>query len=400
MSVLSSHHPCLLDFKNARPSNEAAQGDTLQWLARMHTEAERAKTAAAATEFDAESFQDRMRKLFNRVGCSPERIGRRGYEIAEGAHSDWAGIKIYDVAENPDGAGSQERTELYARAAGAAMERLYAGEDSPPRDLLHVTCTGYTSPSAAQMLVAKRGWGRHTRVTHTYHMGCYASMPAIRMAAGLLAANKAQKTDQSDRPGDPRVDIVHNELCTLHMHPADHSPEQLVVQTLFADGHIRYSVVPHERVGGRRALAVLSSREEVLPESEQSMTWAVSNHGMRMTLARDVPARIARAAREFVGELFAEGGLRFPEDVASAIFAIHPGGPKVIDVMQAALELTDAQVAASRDVLFRFGNMSSATLPHIWMSLLGDDAVRPGTHVVSLAFGPGLTVSAALMVKT
>jgi predicted naringenin-chalcone synthase len=68
--------------------------------------------------------------------------------------------------------------------------------------------------------------------------------------------------------------------------------------------------------------------------------------------------------------------------------------------MQAALELTDHQVAASRDILFRFGNMSSATLPHIWMSLLGDDAVRPGTHVVSLAFGPGLTVSAALMVKT
>jgi predicted naringenin-chalcone synthase len=392
MTVLSSNNPCLLDFKNVRPSNEAPQAETLQWLARMHTEAERSKCRSAGTEFDAESFQERMRKLFNRVGCSPERIGRRGYEIAEGAHADWAEIKIFDVAENPDGAGSQERTALYARAASAAMERLYAGEESAPRDLLHVTCTGYTSPSAAQKLVANRGWGGRTRVTHTYHMGCYASMPAIRIASGLLASDPKLAEDS-------RVDIVHNELCTLHMHPADHSPEQLVVQTLFADGHIRYSVVPHQHVGGRRALAVLSSREVVLPESGESMTWAVSNHGMRMTLSRDVPARIARTAREFVGALFADAGLRFPEDAAAAIFAIHPGGPKVIDVMQAALELTDTQVAASRDVLYRFGNMSSATLPHIWMNLLSDDAVRPGTHVVSLAFGPGLTVSAALMVK-
>ena len=126
MTDLTPRHPCLLDFKNVRPSNEAGQGETLQWLARMHTEAERSKASASGTEFDAESFHDRMRKLFNRVGCSPERIGRRGYEIAEGAHSDWAGIKIYDVAENPDGAGSLERTELYSRAAGAAMDRLYA----------------------------------------------------------------------------------------------------------------------------------------------------------------------------------------------------------------------------------------------------------------------------------
>jgi predicted naringenin-chalcone synthase len=300
-------------------------------------------------------------------------------------------MKIYDVATHPDGAGSHERTELYACATEAAMDRLFADEDVPPRDLLHVTCTGYTSPSAAQRLVSKRGWGAETRVTHAYHMGCYASLPALRIAGALCTPTS-------------RTDIVHNELCTLHMHPADHSPEQLVVQSLFADGHIRYSVVPHEVArqerGAGSSLGVLALREEILPDSTDAMAWAVSDHGMRMTLARDVPMRIARAARNFVTELFAEAGLRFEQDARRAIFAIHPGGPKVIDVMQSALELHDAQVAASRDVLFRFGNMSSATLPHIWMNLVADPQVTEGTPVVSLAFGPGLTVSAALMVKT
>jgi predicted naringenin-chalcone synthase len=223
-------------------------------------------------------------------------------------------------------------------------------------------------------------------------MGCYASLPAVRLASGLLA-----RTPASD--GVHRADIVHNEICTLHMHPADHSPEQLVVQSLFADGHVRYSVVRAEEAPAGLSLAVLAAREEILPDSADAMTWAVADHGMRMTLSRDVPARIARAARELVGSLYDEAGLSFPADMVKTVFAIHPGGPKVIDVMQQALEISDAQVAASRGVLLRYGNMSSATLPHIWMRLVEATDVPPSTPIVSLAFGPGLTVSAALMIK-
>ncbi|MGD0675487.1 MAG: 3-oxoacyl-[acyl-carrier-protein] synthase III C-terminal domain-containing protein [Polyangiaceae bacterium] len=389
MHRLSSVMPCLTGFKSVRPAHEAPQRDTIEWLAKMHTEAERTRSGRG-DDFDAAAFCERMRKLFYRCGCSPEKISSRGYELADGTHAVWSEMRIYDVGAHPDGAGSHERTQLYARATELAIDRLYAEEDVAPRDLLHVTCTGYTSPSAAQRLVAKRGWGARTRVTHAYHMGCYASLPTVRIAGALVA-------------GDSRVDIVHNELCTLHMHPADHSPEQLVVQSLFADGHIRYSVVASDVAraeGAGASLAVMALREEILPDSGDAMGWAVSDHGMRMTLARDVPIRIARAAREFVSALFSDVGLSFAEHAPSTIFAIHPGGPKVIDVMQEALSLSDAQVAASREVLFRYGNMSSATLPHIWMNLTRAPDVREGTRVVSLAFGPGLTVSAGLMVKT
>jgi predicted naringenin-chalcone synthase len=128
------------------------------------------------------------------------------------------------------------------------------------------------------------------------------------------------------------------------------------------------------------------------------MAWMVSDHGMKMGLARDVPQRVARVARDFVSALFADAGAAFPADAPAATFAIHPGGPKVIDVMQQALELSEAQVAASRAVLLECGNMSSATLPHIWMKVLEARDRPPGTPVVSLAFGPGLTLSGAFMV--
>jgi predicted naringenin-chalcone synthase len=129
------------------------------------------------------------------------------------------------------------------------------------------------------------------------------------------------------------------------------------------------------------------------------MAWVASDHGMYMTLAREVPTRIAAAARDFVAALFAEAGLSFARDRARTTFAIHPGGPKVIDVMRDGLELTEAQVAVSREVLLRYGNMSSATMPHIWMKLIEAPDVPVGTPVASLAFGPGLTISGALMVK-
>jgi predicted naringenin-chalcone synthase len=403
LTKLPSNAPRISHFKSARPAHTATQIEVLDWLATLHTQAERTVSPDPAA-FDTETFHRRIRKLLYRYGCSPEKIATRGYEITDGNHKEWADMPIYNVVTRPEGAGSHARTQVYERAAATAIERLYEDEAVPPHDLVHVTCTGYASPSAAQKLVARRGWGTKTRVTHAYHMGCYASMPALRIASGFLAGARGERATGDGRAR--RADIMHSEVCTLHLRPADHTPEQLVVQSLFADGHIRYSV---EAGGSDRidpsvsrvpGLAILAMREAILPDSEGAMAWMASDHGMYMTLSREVPGRIAEAARGFMGGLFADAGFDLFEHAPSAIFAVHPGGPKVIDVVQQALELSEGQVAASRDVLLRYGNMSSATLPHIWMNIAEDPRVLPGTLVGSLAFGPGLTVSGALMVKT
>src|SRR5262249_17811991 len=151
-------------------------------------------------------------------------------------------------------------------------------EREAPSDIIHVTCTGYASPSAAQRLVTRKRWP--TRVLHAYHMGCSAAFPALRIAAGCLAL------------GAETVDVAHTELPSLHLDPSDHSIEQIVVQTLFADGFIRYTV----RRGGP-GLRVLALSERMIPESESAMTWTVSDWGMHMTLSRDVPDRIASVVR-------------------------------------------------------------------------------------------------------
>jgi len=295
-------------------------------------------------------------------------------------HADWGENVLYDVVRDPHGGDSATRTRLFGEIVDDYFVHAYADDDVAPDDLVHVTCTGYLSPSGAQKLVAQKRWP--TRVTHAYQMGCYAAVPAVRIGAGFLADRR-------------RVDIVHTELCSLHLDPSDHRIEQLGVQSLFADGLIRYSMIPDDGSPGLRLVAV---HEQILPGSAEAMSWIVGNYGMQMTLARDVPERIASVLRLFVIELFRRGGLDLGA-IPTCVFAVHPGGPKIIDGVRDVLELDETQVRTSRDVLRDHGNMSSATLPHIWMRLIDDPRIPRGTPIPSLAFGPGLTICGALLEK-
>jgi predicted naringenin-chalcone synthase len=374
-------HPLLARFQSTRPRYEFTQAAGLEWLAAAHAEAE--ATLKRLDEKQRSRFASSITRVLRRVACQPDKISKRGHSVADIGGAEWDDGVLYNVRREPRGRGAEARTKLFAEITDAYFETEYSAEPVLPDDLIHVTCTGYASPNGAQKLVAKRGWGATTRVTNAYQMGCYAAVPALRIASGFVATSSR------------RVDIVHTELCSLHFHPADHSLEQLVVQSLFADGLIRYSMTADHGGEGLRVRAV---HEQLIADSADSMSWIAGDTGMQMTLARDVPDRIAKGVRQFVLDLYARAGIGL-ELLRESVFAVHPGGPKIIDQVKKVLELDEAQIAASRRVLYDYGNMSSATLPHIWMRLLADPRVPVGTIIPSLAFGPGLTMCGALLEK-
>jgi predicted naringenin-chalcone synthase len=380
--------PILLhDFQSQRPEHHAEQGAILEWIAAAHAQAEIACQQPAGAE-QREELTRKLRKLVLRFGCSTDRISTRNSALGDFTHTDWDRMRIFQLNQYPSGRPCADRSRFYQEVCGQAFERFYAEETEPPGAILHVTCTGYVSPSGAQRLVARRDWGRVTEVTHAYHMGCYAALPAVRIAAGMVERGKE------------RVDIVHVELCTLHMDPSQHLPEQLVVQTLFADGMIRYRATRAK--GGRAveaALELVHSHEEIVPGTEDAMTWMVSDFGMQMTLSRKVPDHIRAGLGAFLDRLGAGAGLTAAQLVDRARFAIHPGGPRIIDEIQELLGLRPEQVQASNSVLRHYGNMSSATLPHVWKAILEDEGVPAGTWIVSMAFGPGLTLSGSILRK-
>ena len=380
-------------FRTLDPAFTLTQPQTQAWLVEAHTRAEKTLAAQNGTPFEEGRFREQMAHALARFGCGSDKIATRGFELADGTHTSWSDMQIYRLDTHPKGEGMLRRTKLFGDVAARTFERLYAQEDRPPSDLLHVTCTGYASPSAAQRLVSKKGWGRHTRVTHAYHMGCYASLPALRIAGGFASAPGTLRPD-----GPRRVDVVHTELCSLHVNPSIHTPEQFVVQTLFADGFIAYSVCDDSARYGAPAFQLLALAEEVVPDSSEAMQWLCSDWGMQMILTRDVPERLIAVLKTFIEQLCDRASLSSTER-AQARFAIHPGGPRILDRAQELLELRDEQIAQSRAVLLARGNMSSATLPHVWMRMMDDESVTDGQIVVSAAFGPGLTLCGAVMRK-
>ncbi len=121
------------------------------------------------------------------------------------------------------------------------------------------------------------------------------------------------------------------------------------------------------------------------------MSWRIGDHGFRMTLSPQVPRLIEQTLGPWVERWLADCGTSLAE-VGS--WAIHPGGPRILDACSTALNLPPQALDASRQVLAEFGNMSSPTLLFIIERLIAQSAPRP---CVALAFGPGITVEAALL---
>ena len=335
-------------------------------------------------------------------------IGARTTCLEDYTHQDWDRMRLMAEAPSGDGAASlegaapwyrpvlDERMEVFAETAASLAAGAFADDpaEGAPDLLVQVSCTGYDSPTAVQNVAVRKGWTQGTRLLHLGHMGCYAALPAVALAADAVRAPQPAYADE-DGPPEARAAIFLVELCTLHHDPATTDVEQLVQQCLFADGAARVDVTAAAPPG--RAFALLDYAEVILPETRDAMTWRVAAPAFRMTLSRNVPRYIEASLAPAVARLLAPHGLT-TGDVGS--WAVHPGGPRVIESAAAALGLPDEAVRHSHRVLFERGNMSSATIPHIWSAMMADEAVPPGAFVVSIAFGPGLTVAMSLMQVT
>jgi predicted naringenin-chalcone synthase len=367
---------------------------------------------------DADSFRQvhkEVREKFEKYALSPAQIKRRQLvffprvedirfvdgqiELAEPEHeylrlfrnkTDPDGLII-----NPKGVDIKIRHESYGKVADLCLAEMYKDAPASPDDIIHVTCSGYLAPSPVERMVARKQWFGAT-VTHSYHMGCYGAFPAIKMAHGFLASSHFGVTAPKSQ-----VDIVHTELLSAHHDFMDLGAGNIITMSLFSDGFIKYSAYSEEslRAQGLRGLRILAFDEHLLPDSPDEMTWVPGPHHFHMTLTVMVPILIKRHIRSFIESLLNRIGMDFEEQKDAMIFAIHPGGPKIVEHIQDELGLRDDQVAFSKQVFQEHGNMSSATIPYILKEILEETAIPVGTRVVSVAFGPGLTVTGLVLEK-
>lgn len=391
--------PIIGNFRILRPNYEISQEAGLNWISQAHAYSKFLDDNYLANKKTLAELNLLMENITNRFGCKPDKIANRGTCIVDYSHMNWDEMQFFDLKKNNSGSLMQERMRFFSEVALQIFDKFYSDIESPPKNIIHVTCTGYSSPSSAQLLVSNKGWGNVTKVTHAYHMGCYASLPSLRMGHGFLLQEKQLLFNKDENSIANRVDVVHTEMCTLHFNPSLHDPSQFVVQSLFADGFIYYSLFDDHsfyQSGCTNGLEILVNHEVLLSHCSDAMSWDLFDYGFQMKLSGKVPSIIAENIENFINKMFENIGMSFSDIKNNAIFAIHPGGPKIIHFIQDILEIPQKNILFSECILKMFGNMSSATLPHIWESILKSQPQK-GTIVVSLAFGPGLTMSGSVM---
>jgi alkylresorcinol/alkylpyrone synthase len=300
-----------------------------------------------------------------------------------------------NIYDDPAGKTWEQRRILFEQTALAAFERCYEAEQSAPDELIHVTCSGYASPSPAQVFLSRRAWFQ-TGVTHAYQMGCYGAFPAIRIACGLLAASYASLPVPKDR-----IDIVHTEYLSLHVDFLTNDPGKYVMNALFGDGFIKYSAYPLAsfQESDKRGLKLLAIQERLVPNSLDEMTLKPAQYSFDETVSKNVPDIIYLHVKDFVVDLCFQAGIDFEAEKQDLVYAIHPGGPAIVTNAREAMGLDESQMWVSRDTLRQHGNMASATAPYMWQKIVEADTIPTGAKVVSVGFGPGLTVIGAVFEK-
>lgn len=244
--------------------------------------------------------------------------------------------------------------------------------------LLTVSCTGFASPGVDLRLIEALELPPQTTRTHIGFMGCHAALNGLRVA------------DVYSKMPDAKILLVCVELCSLH-HQYGWSPDQIVANALFSDGAA--AVICGAPDSTSQSWRLAANFSTVLPGTSGDMSWNIGDHGFTMTLSRRLPEIIHETLRWWLESQLSACGHNLA-DIRS--WAIHPGGPKIISACEDALGLPTSAGADSREVLAERGNMSSATVLFVLDRLRRRQAELP---CVALAFGPGLTIEAALFVE-
>ncbi len=291
----------------------------------------------------------------------------------DGAWNDAAGL--YVPGNFPPTARRMEAFERFApQLARCALNKLALREKErcAVTHVIVTSCTGLYAPGLDFDIVEHLGLSRSVERTMIGFMGCYAAINALKAAHHIVRSEP-----------EAMVLILNLELCTLHMQETD-DLEQILSFLLFADGCAACLV--SARTPG---LALESFFALQIPETTQLITWRIRELGFDMHLSGQVPGELRRALAELGVQI-----TRGEDPRAIDLWAVHPGGRTILDAVEKGLCLDAEALSDSRNILARYGNMSSATVMFVLEQIMR--RARPDQRGCAMSFGPGVTAETML----
>lgn len=277
----------------------------------------------------------------------------------------------------------REGRKLFVETA----RKLCENSETKPADITHlitVSCTGFYAPGPDYDIIKSLGMNTATERYHLGFMGCYAVLPALKLASKITE-------------NDPKasVMVISAELCTLHFQ-AGNKTDHLISASVFGDGAAGAIVRSQKPDGSGYQLNSFAST--ITKKGSEDMAWSIGDNGFDMILSAYIPELLAGGLDDFLQPVLKRYGLH-AEDVNQ--WAVHPGGRAILDKVESYLELSERSLEASRNVLSEFGNMSSATIFFVLDQIMENaiDLDNETEQIIAMAFGPGLTIESAHLTR-
>ena len=181
--------------------------------------------------------------------------------------------------------------------------------------------------------------------------------------------------------------MVTVETCSISIRLDSDDPAAIVATALFGDGAAAAVV----SAGSHSLARIAGAAEKLWPDTQRIMGWDVEDPGLAVVFDRAIPPFIEENLQSAVDEMLAGLG-RARDDIDR--FCCHPGGVKVIDAIEAALDLPQGELNLEREVLHDHGNMSAPTVLFVLERLIEQGLPK---RVMMTAFGPGFTCAGLLL---
>lgn len=333
--------------------------------------------------YDQGELLEALRKRWSGELFNIERLERLHRNVLVGGRHLALPIDDYDRLDSW-GKANDAWIGVAEKLGAQAVRRVLANAGLGVEDvgcLIFVSVTGIATPSIDARLMNRLRLPSRVKRLPLFGLGCVAGAAGIARAADYVEAF----------PDEVAV-LLSVELCSLTLQLQDLSVANLISSGLFGDGAAAVVVA-----GGKRRLRgprVVASRSVFYRDSERVMGWDISEKGFQVVLSPEVPEVVRRHLRRDVDAFLADQGLS--KDSISSWVA-HPGGPKVLEAMQDALELEPAALAVTWDSLREVGNLSSASVLLVLEETLKNHRPEPGAKGLLLALGPGFCSELVLL---
>lgn len=280
-----------------------------------------------------------------------------------------------------------ERMKVFAKEAVSlsikAIENCITGYITPAEitHLITVSCTGMSAPGLDLQIAESMQLSPSIFRTSVNFMGCYAAVHALKLAKFICGSTP-----------NSNVIIVATELCTLHFQD-EYTPDNAASSLLFADGSA--AVLVSNKITSPDAVALKGFYSQVAYKGKKDMAWQLSSKGFLMTLSGYIPQLIEEDVTTLVDNALEFYNLQ-KEDITH--WCVHPGGPKILEVIEKKLSLDKDDLCRSKKVLAEYGNMSSPTILFVLKDMLQNLPPKQ-SNIMGIAFGPGLTMETFIVTK-